>query len=134
MNKLLKHPLKPVIHTLVACLALSATHSAHAAVSACAYKVTKVSHHPAGWIYASFASPSGPMLLDYVQLCNVDGATGGISTATCKGMLATLLTAKASQSTVMMWFDQPTAFSCTATVAWANLAQSTGWYFGPSME
>jgi hypothetical protein len=134
MNRLLKQSLKPLIRTLVACLALSATHSAHAVMSWCAYKVNKVSHHQGGWIYASFASLNGSVPLDYVQLCSVDSAAGGISTATCKAMLATLLTAKASQSTVMMWFDQPTAYSCTTTVAWANLAQSTGWYFGPSIE
>jgi hypothetical protein len=134
MKKLLKHPLKPLVHTLVACLAFLATHSAHAVASQCAYKVTKVSHHLGGWVYASFASPGGPMLLDYMLLCNVDSAAGGISASTCKSMLATLLTAKASQSTVVMWFDQPTAFSCSTTLSWANLGQSTGWYFGPSIE
>jgi hypothetical protein len=74
------------------------------------------------------------MLLDYVQICSVDSAVGGISTSSCKSMFATLLMAKASQTTVLMWFDQPTAFSCSTTLAWVNLQQSSGWYFGPSIE
>lgn len=133
-NRPLKLSIKPLVHSLVACLILATTQSAHAVTSQCAYKVSKVSHHPGGWVYASFSSPSGSLLLDYVQLCSIDSAMGNISTASCKGMLATLLTAKVSQATVHMWFDQPTAFSCSASLAWVNLAQAAGWYWGPSME
>jgi hypothetical protein len=115
-------------------LALCVAHSAQAVAVACTYKVTRVSLNPAGWVYASFAPAGGASALDYVLLCNVDAAAPGIPTSSCKSILATLLLAKSSQTNVLMWFDQPTAFNCNSTLAWVNLREAAGWYFGPSLE
>jgi hypothetical protein len=113
-----------------------AASSAHAMAVDCQYKVASVMHHPGGWVYANFASPTGSALLSWMQICNLNETTNSITANSCKAIFATLLTAKITQSPVRMWFDQPTAFSCGAnpSVAWQNLVQATGWYFGPAIE
>jgi hypothetical protein len=77
------------------------------------------------------------IISNQVVVCSLETVYGGVNVNTCKGMVAQLIAAKASQSTVRLWFDNSIApaMSCASNQSWVALSGSaTGWYFGPSLE
>ena len=117
-------------------LVLLITQTAGAVASSCTYMVSKVTLYPSGGVlYATFSQVGGAGKLDYAEICSMDITLGSpaMSPATCKTMLAMLLTAKTTATPVVLWFNQPTAFDCTTVTSPFQFLPS-GWYFGPSLE
>jgi hypothetical protein len=77
-----------------------------------------------GSVYLS----SGSSGLIWVQLCQVAGTANGVSAETCKSILATLLTARATSAPVSLYFND--SLSCTSHPQWSALI---GWYFGAQL-
>ncbi len=115
-------------------LALFFAQSGGAIPTSCTYMVSKVTLDPSGVLHATFSEVSGVGKLDYAEICSVEIALGSpaVPPTTCKAMLAMLLSAKTTGTSVVLWFDQPTVFDCTTVTSFQVLP--AGWYFGPSME
>lgn len=88
----------------------------------CTGTVDAVGVNPDGTVYLS-SSGAG---FSYVSLCMIGTTYNGVSSDTCKSILATLLAAKASGLQTQWAFND--SLSCTTHTAWAPL---TGWYYGP---
>jgi len=91
----------------------------------CQGKIHQLSVDPGGNVVVG-AVGSG---LSWVYLCNVSTTANSITPESCRGVLTTLLTASASGSDVVFWFND--SLTCTTHPSWAQL---TGWYFGPTIE
>lgn len=115
------------ISRLTGILLLSTSFCANAGY-ACFGKVGNVTVDPNGEVNASFAFDTGNML--WQDMCNIDHSTNNVSPASCKGILSLLLTAKATNQRVGIWFDNSSGGSCSAT-DWKPL-RDMGWYWGPA--
>lgn len=105
--------------------------SGHAVMAACVYTVSSVSMPPDGTLHATLIVNGGSAGLQYVSLCNLSTTVDNVSPAACKGIHNTLLMAKAMSRPVQMWFDSPTAFTCSG-LSWTAL-RPLGWYWGPEL-
>jgi hypothetical protein len=105
----------------------------HAAQHACKGQVDQVGVDRNGGVVASFTfnkSPlTGTMLWEHV--CNVNESVYGIAPASCKSILAVLLTARSTQQSVELWFNAGDG-TCSLQ-GWSSL-NAKGWYFGPSIS
>ncbi|HZF32151.1 MAG TPA: hypothetical protein VE907_23745 [Gammaproteobacteria bacterium] len=100
---------------------LAAASSASAAYF-CNAKVTGLSVGPDG-VVTMQAAP-----FNWVFMCATSATTNDVSPEACKSLLAVLLTAKTTGSTIQLAFND--ALSCTTHPAWTYL---TGWYWGPAL-
>lgn len=101
----------------------------HTAPYGCIGKVSQVTVGPGGDVNASFVFTTGAM--EWQTVCSIDSSVGSVPTASCKGILALLMTARSSGQNVQMWFDN-TGGSCSAA-PWQSL-RTSGWYWGPSLQ
>lgn len=92
-----------------------------------------VAMNPSGTVTVS--SQSSGLAVFYV--CQMDGTMNGVSTDTCKSMLATLLTALATGTQVTWNFND--SLTCNRATFnsgnWYALSASpSSWYFGPMIQ
>jgi len=57
---------------------------------------------------------------DYTAICSTDGTWGGISTETCLSWYAAALKAQAENTTVDIYYANPTATTCTSLPTYGN--------------
>lgn len=112
--------MRHVMRALVVVIASVGLSSVASANTFCQGTVEAVSVSPNGVVTVNSAG------LSWAHLCAVDRQENGVSVDTCKGIVATLLSAKAT-GTVVQWAftdDLP----CNQRPAWAWLGN---WYWGP---
>ena len=114
---------KRLVIALTAALALAGANPAFSNYF-CSGKVGSVTVSPGGQV-TLHAPEAGA---NYNYLCILGQTTNGISSDACKGILSTLLTAKATGRTVQFAFDDNA--SCTTRGSWVWM---TGWYWGPEL-
>jgi hypothetical protein len=90
----------------------------------CQGTIDSVEVSPSGAVEA-YSAAAG---LNYVTLCAIGATANGVSSDTCKAILAVLLAAHASGAQVQWAFSD--SLTCTTHPAWAWL---TGWYYGPNI-
>jgi hypothetical protein len=113
---------------LLLCSMLALPLSAAANRYPCTGMVEQVTTPPGGVVNVTLAFSSGRM--EWQDLCSVAVEANGVAPASCRAMLAALLTAQASGRRVTMWFDHPSQ-SCSAT-PWTSIREK-GWYWGPAV-
>jgi hypothetical protein len=114
---------------LVCALLMGGALNAHAVAYSCIGKVDQVTVDPNGNVNATFTFQTGSM--PWMQACNLGADSLGVSPAACRGVLTVLLTARTSNQSVQMWFDNATPGQCTFS-GWQAL-KTLGWYWGPSI-
>lgn len=101
-----------------------------AAPYSCIGKVDQVTVDPGGNVNASFIFTTGTMA--WQSICSIDSSINSVTTASCKGILAVLMTARSSGQGVEMWFDNGSGGNCNAP-PWQSI-RTAGWYWGPSLR
>lgn len=91
----------------------------------CQGKINQLSVDPSGNVVIGSTGAG----LSWAYLCNVSAAGNNVTPESCRGVLSTLLTAYASASNVVFWFND--SLTCTTHPPWSYL---TGWYFGPAID
>ena len=114
---------RALVVLVAALLPILGSSPATAAVYTCRGTITNLTLDPAGNVNARFSFQTGAM--SFQQVCNIDQPYGTISTNSCKGTLALLSSTKATNGTVVLWFDNTSGGSCNAT-AWTALRDVGG--------
>jgi len=125
-----RHTMRSAISTIAVIGGCILPHLSFAASYSCVGKVDQVTVDPNGTVNASFSFQSAGMA--WQDVCSINSAANNVSVAACKGILAVLLTARTSQQSVVLWFDNASGGQCSAA-AWKPL-RDVGWYWGPGIQ